>query len=204
MTEEKKYSHTHVGAFCVCYGYDEESGQTLMLITERGSAFAGRSEGHGTLGGYIQLKLKEQPVDGAAREASEELPLPDGNPVLPGLTANRLILVASGIDYKAKILKSGLAGTTWHGHSCELTNAEMRTLKAYTKKISTDPDFAEAVRVASYQELKTAFLISPGEFLNKIQSGEIKFAYAHEQQVALQIAETLRKRGPIVANILTL
>lgn len=204
MIEDVKHPHLYTGAFCLCYGYDEETGQTLMLITERGARFAGISEGHGTLGGYLDLELKEQPIDGAAREGAEELPMPDGTPVLPGITADRLVLVASGIDYKTKILDSGLAGTVWHGHVCHLTNAEIKTLKAYTNKLKADPDFADAVRAASRQELKSAFLITPGEFLMKIQSGEIRFAYAHEQKVAAQTAETLQKNGPIIANILTL
>lgn len=187
-----KYPYLYTGAFCVYYGRDEDTGETLMLITKRGKHFTGTSEGHGTAGGFLEVKNKEQPAEAAVRELSEEIPMPDKSPVLSGISPDRLTLIGSGVDYDYKSNEPGLIGVVWHAHACQLTSAEMKTLKSYVTKFHNDTDFADAVRVASNQELGDIFLLPPTEVARNIQSGAMKFAYAHEGKIVQRVAQALQ------------
>lgn len=195
-----KYSYLYTGAFCVYYGRDDDTGQTVMLITKRGKHFTGTSEGYGTAGGFLEVKNREQPAQAAVRELEEEIPMPDKSPVLSGIASDRLALVASGVDYDYKGNEPGMAGVVWHGHACELTAAEVKTLKTYATKFHTDSDFADAVRTASNQELGDILLLSPADVAQNIQSGTMKFAYAHEGRVVERIASKLHTSPGVPAT----
>jgi hypothetical protein len=187
-----KYPYLYTGAFCVYYGRDDETGETLMLITKRGKHFTGSSEGHGTAGGFLEVKNREQPAIAAVRELEEEIPMPDKSPALSGISPDRLVLIGSGVDYDYKSNEPGLIGVVWHAHACELTAAEVKTLKNYVTKFHSDADFADAVRTASNQELGDIFLLPPVEVAHNIQSGVMKFAYAHEGNIVQRVALKLQ------------
>ena len=193
MAQEPKYDYVFPGAFCILYG--QENGQTYMLVSERGLHFKGKSEGFGTTGGYVDIKDREQPDEGVCREIREELINGDKTPVLTTVTPDRVQIVATGIDYSVGVPGTRYVGNHWDGFKCELNEAEMKILRGYVDRMANDPDFAAAVREASNQEVANVYLLTPQQFQDKILRNEIKFAYAHEQNVALKVAQQLMFPG---------
>ncbi|HEY8191785.1 MAG TPA: NUDIX domain-containing protein [Alphaproteobacteria bacterium] len=177
-----EYEYFHAGSFCVYYGQD--GAQTVVMVIERGSVFAGKSEGFGTAGGYIDPQNREQPAEAAVRELGEEIREPGGRPVIASVTPARLTPVASGIDYSAGKSGTKYVGNNWHGYKCELIHGEVAAMNA-------DPDYATAAREACHNEVAHVYLKTPAELVQAIESGHMKFAYPHEAHVVLAVAKSL-------------
>lgn len=191
MTGQPHYPTLYHGSFCIYFSRDEN----LILLIERGN-----KEGFGVPGGYIDIADgKEQPRQGAIREFCEEVIFPDGTAVISTLTADRLSIVDSGIDYSTGIPGTTHMGTSWSGHKCELTPPEMKTLKAHIAKMAEDPAYAHAVRKRSNGELENIVLTSPDDLQKNMRAATLFFRYPHERMVALAVAaqmQTEQKQQP--------
>jgi 8-oxo-dGTP pyrophosphatase MutT (NUDIX family) len=188
------------GAFCLYYGVDPDTKENLVLLIERGEKFKGTVyEGFGAPGGYVEIGgHTEQPKEGAVREMFEEVRLPDGKPVIDKIDPHRLrnaetiptVENGDGIDYRN--------GKTihWTAYHCELKPDELKALRTHMNKMQSDPDYAAAVREASEQETKGIVLMPAAELARQIRAGAIKFAYPHEQAVALGVANGLAAAQP--------
>ena len=186
-----EYPYAYTGSFIICHGPGDD-GANLILFFKRGKIFDGtRGEGFGVPGGFAEMSAREQLRDCAIRELGEEILLPDRSPLLPDITADRLTLLDCGIDYSAGKPEANYAGVVWHGYRCQLTPAEIGTVKNHIQKMDTDPAYADAVRAASNHELDRLFLLPPAEALRRLDSGNIPFAYDHESRVFRAVAQTL-------------
>ncbi len=180
-----------LASFCLYYGFDSQRETPSVLVLQRGEKYKSVKEktGAGNPGGHIDLtSWNEQPDEAAVRELREEVVFPNGKPVLPDVTKERLNVFASGIDYAQDSSRRASKNLTmWTAYTCQLTSQEMRLLRQHEMRLATNTFYANTVRQACGQEVHTIFLLAADQLLKEIELGKIVYAHPQGQDMLLKL-----------------
>ncbi len=190
----------HLGAFCLYYGFEPRQKIPSVLVLQRGTKYRGINgkEGAGNPGGHVNLASgSEQPDEAAVRELKEEVVFPNGSPVLPAVTKERLEILATGIDYSGNLNRpaSPAEATMWVAYACQLNTPEMQALRLHVQRFSTDLFYARKVGAVSKNEVGMVFLLAADRLLKEIRTERIVYANAHGQDILLKLLDSLTEQA---------
>lgn len=189
---EEDYPMAGVGSCVVLYGRTLAQSEPHIALIERGERFKGHSEGVGIPGGYVDLETgKEQPKDAAIREIEEELVRPEEKSVLFDLSPNRLQLVETGVNYKQGIPGTQKAGCAWNGYALALSHEEANLVRRHAQHMNNDSGYRDMVHKLTGEEIGNVYFEPVSMVLDKIESGQYSFAYAHEEMLVRIVAQGL-------------
>jgi pantetheine-phosphate adenylyltransferase len=179
-------SSTAVGASTVCYGTDPGTGKLAVVLIQHAETGPDGEHLYGLPGGFanpgsysinndgsFNPHPGEQPRKAAVRENSEELILPDGEPLL-NIDPRRLLIINGGIDESS--LGKGNLPVCYLAYAVKLSDEEMRRVLDHCTCMQNDGDYKERMRQSSHGEIANAVLID----LDKAaRLGPEQFKYPH-------------------------
>lgn len=131
-----------VGTSVLCYGIDPITTEKIVLIIDRKETDAAGVHYYGLLGGYVDIvpscntSCKEQPLEGAIREAAEESA--DGNnKSIIQLTPDRLALLNGCINDRTN------PPVAIFTYMAELTGREIMAIRKHNLNLKTDEEYRQ-------------------------------------------------------------